>query len=82
MGVGSLVLGIISIVIGLFFNFMGWLGALLGIIGIILGALGRKSVEGKGIATAGLVCSIIGTLLSLLLYLLCIAILGSAASMF
>lgn len=82
MGVASLVLGIISIVIGLFSaGLLGWLGAILGIIGIVLGALGKKDPEKKGIATGGLVCSIIGLVLSLLLYLACAAAIGGLANL-
>lgn len=82
MGVASLVLGIISIVIGAFSaGTFGWLGAILGIVGIILGVLGKKDPEKKGLATAGFVCSIIGTVLCLLLYIACIACLGSVAAL-
>lgn len=74
MGVASLVLGIISLLIGLFSaGLFGWLGGILGILGIIFGALGRKNPEGQGLATAGLVCSILGTIFSLLLYIACAA---------
>ena len=63
MAVASLVLGIISLVIGIFSSgLLGWLGAILAVIGIILGALGRKDPAKKGMATAGLVCSIIGVI--------------------
>lgn len=63
MAVASLVLGIISLVIGIFSaGSLGWLGAILAVVGIILGALGRKNLEKKGMATAGLVCSIIGVI--------------------
>lgn len=83
MGVASLVLGIIAIVIGVFSaGSLGWLGAIMAVIGIILGALGRKNPEKKGIATGGLVCSIIGLVLCLLLYIACAACIGGAASMF
>lgn len=85
MGVAALVLGIIAIIIGIFSaGTLGWAGAIMGIIGIILGALGRKNApEGKtGIATGGLVCSIIGTILSLLLYVACAACIGGVSSLF
>lgn len=83
MGVASLVLGIISLIVGVFMSgILGWLGAVVGILGIVLGALGRKNPEKKGISTAGLVCSIIGTILSLLLYIACAACVGGAASLF
>ncbi|SFD09787.1 hypothetical protein [Butyrivibrio sp. YAB3001] len=82
MGVASLVLGILALIIGVFTSgLFGWLGAILAIIGIILGALGRKDSEKKGIATAGLVCSIIGLILCLLLYLACAACIGGLASL-
>lgn len=83
MGVASLVLGIISLLIGLFSaGALGWLGAIIGIIGVVLGALGRKNVEKKGLATAGLVLSILGLIFSLLLYLACAACVGGVASLF
>ena len=81
MGIASLVLGILSLVIGLLSaGAFGWLGAIFAIIGIVLGALGRKNPEGKGVATAGLVCSIIGLILCLILYVACVACLGATAS--
>lgn len=58
MGIASLVLGIVSLVCGCFLPGLQWIGSIAGLIGIILGALGRKNSEKKGIATAGLVCSI------------------------
>ena len=80
MGVASLVLGIISLVIGVFSSgLLGWLGAILAVIGIILGALGKKNPEKSGIATAGLVCSIIGLVLCLILYVGCAACVGGVA---
>ena len=82
MGVASLVLGILAIIIGVFSSgLFGWLGAIIAIIGIILGAVGRKNPESKGIATGGLVCSIIGLILCLLLYLACAACVGGLASL-
>ena len=78
MGVASLVLGIIAIIIGLFSaGALGWFGATLAIIGIILGAVGRKNPEKSGLATAGLVCSIIGLILCLIVYIACVACLAA-----
>lgn len=77
MGIASLVLGIVSLVCGCFLPGLQWIGSIAGLIGIILGALGRKNSEKKGIATAGLVCSIIGfvlsTVLSTIFYVACVA---------
>lgn len=82
MGVASLVLGIISIIIGLFSGGgLGWLGAIAGIIGIILGVQGKKVPEQRGMASAGFVCSIIGTILCLLMYVACVACVGGLAAL-
>ncbi len=82
MAVASLVLGIISIVIGLFSaGSLGWLGAILGIIGIIMGAQAKKVPDQSGLASAGFVCSIIGTILCLLMYIACIACVGGLAAL-
>ena len=51
------------------------------IIGIILGALGKKDPAASGVATAGLVLSIIGLILCLLLYIACIACIGGLAAL-
>ena len=82
MGVASLVLGILSLVIGVFSSgLLGWLGAIMAVVGIVLGAMGRKNPEKKGLATAGMVCSIIGLILCLLLYIACAACVGGLASL-
>lgn len=82
MAVAALVLGIISIAIGVFSaGSLGWLGGIIGIIGIILAVMGKKDPEKKGMATAGLVCSIVGTVLCLILYVACIACIGGLAAM-
>ena len=65
-----------------FRGLVGWLGAILAIIGIVLGAIGRKNPEHKGIATGGLVCSIIGLILSLILYIACIGCTAGLASLY
>lgn len=79
MGIAALILGIASLVIGVFFNYIGWLGSILGIIGIVLAAIARKK-NPNGMATAGLVLSIIGTALGLVLYLACVACVAGLAA--
>lgn len=75
MGVASLVLGIVSIVMALVGG--GIIAPILGIIGIVLGHMGRKADQG-GMATAGFVLSIIGTVLGLLVVIACAACLSNA----
>lgn len=58
MAVASLILGIVGLVLS-FFPFIGWIGMVLAVVGIILGAIGRKDESKRGMATAGLVLSII-----------------------
>ena len=77
MGVASLVLGIISIVIAFFGVGFQWLGVILGLLGIIFGALGRKNPQTRGIATGGLVCSIIGFCIALIAYIACAGAIGA-----
>lgn len=79
MAVASLVLGICSLVFP--FIGLGWLSCILGIIGTILGALARKNSEKKGMATAGMVMSIISVALGLLMCLACATFLGGLASL-
>lgn len=80
MAVASLILGILSLVIVIFGAGFQWLACILGLVGIILGALGRKNSESKGLATAGMVMSIIGTILGLLVYVACAACVGGLMS--
>ena len=54
-------------------------GVFMTIIGIILGVLGRKNQEKKGMATAGLVCSIIALVLGIIMWIACAAVVGGAA---
>lgn len=81
MAVASLVLGIISIVLS-FFGGLNLFGGIIGIVGIVLGVLGKKDPEKKGLATAGLVCSIIGTILCFILYIACVACLGGLGAFY
>ena len=81
MAVASLVLGIVSSVFS-FIPAADLFGGIMGIVGIVLGALARKNPDKKGMATAGLVCSIIGTVLCLILYIACVGCAAGTASMF
>lgn len=80
MGVTSLILGIFGLIFGVF----GWTGVG-GVIGfalnlpaIILGAIGKK--KGKKCSVGGLVCGIIGMVLSVILFIVAVAALGAFAS--
>lgn len=75
MGVASLILGIVSLVCSLFGAF-SWIGCIAGIIGIILGAMARKQAA-SGVATGGLVCSIIGLVLCAIVFIACAACVGA-----
>ena len=77
MAIASLILGIISLVLS-FFG-LGIISVFTAIIGIILGVLGRKDPEKKGMATAGLVCSIIALVLGIIMWIACAAVVGGAA---
>lgn len=79
MGIASLILGLFSLIIAVFFSAWGWLAIILGVVGIILAALAKKKGQG-GIATAGLVLSIIGAALGLIFYLACVACIAAAGS--
>lgn len=80
MSIAGLVLGILSIVFAFIPGF-GLIGPIVGIIGIILASLGFKKAkamgEKDGMAVAGLVLSIIGTAISLIAYLACVACVGA-----
>ncbi|WP_041611075.1 hypothetical protein [Treponema primitia] len=88
MGVAGLVLGILSAVGGWIpgLNYFAWV---FGILGIVLSAIGRKKAaadsQPTGIATAGLVLSIVGLVISivgLICTVMCVSALGSAADAF
>ena len=79
MGVASLILGILSLIFA-FIPFVNFIGIFTSLIGIVLGALGRKKPEGKGTATAGLVCSIIALVLCGFIYIACAGVLGAAGA--
>ena len=69
MGIASLVLGIITVVI-CWIPCFGWFAIIPAIVGIILGACGinaakKNNGQGKGVAIAGLVLSIIALIISI-----------------
>jgi hypothetical protein len=84
MGVAGLVLGILSAIGGWVpgLNYFAWI---FGIVGIVLSAIARKNAtaanQPTGIATAGLVLSIIGLVISvigLICTVACVTALGGA----
>ena len=77
--VASLILGIVSIIC-VFFGYGMIVGLILGIVGTVLGAKARKESQ-TGMATAGFVCSIIGTVLNAAGLVCAIACIGSLAGM-
>lgn len=78
LAIASLVLGIVAIV----FSFIGLsipFGLIIGIVGIILGVMAKKK-NPCGMATAGLVLSIIGTVLCAIVFIACMACVGAIGS--
>jgi len=82
MAIASLVLGIVAAVLMLIPG-ISIAAPVVGIVGIILGVLGRKQAiergEAPGMATAGLVLSIIATAVSLIVWISCYACVKCAA---
>lgn len=83
MAAGSLVLGIISLVMAFIIPgaTVKWIGAILALIGIILGVAGRKNPEKHGLATGGMVCSIIGFIACIIVVIACAGVMGGIASL-
>lgn len=83
MGAGSLVLGIISLVLAFIVPGASakYVGAVLALIGIILGVQGRKNPNTHGLATGGMVCSIIGFIACILVVVACAACVGGLMAM-
>ncbi len=77
--VGSLVLGILSLVFVLgviAVPLAGLVSGVCAVIGIVLGASGRKKQFRQGMATAGLICSVIALVLSVIGLVGCMACAG------
>jgi len=81
MAVAGLILGILSLVGGWIPGINAFPMWLLGILGIILSAIARskakKAGQPTGTATAGLVLSIIGTIIALFAWIACIVCAGA-----
>lgn len=76
LAIVSLILGIAAIVFGCCITYVG---IALGIGGIICSIMSKKKQK-SGMATAGLVCSIIGIVLALIWIIASVAIMGMLAS--
>ena len=59
----ALVCGILSIVLSIW-AWVNFVAIALGIVGIVFGVKGRKIEDKKGMATAGMVCGIVGLVLA------------------
>lgn len=76
--IASLVLGIVSVVFIFTGNF-ALLGVVAGVIGLIVGISARKE-NPTGMATAGIILSIIGLALCVIAFIACVACVGLIAS--
>lgn len=78
MAIASLVLGIASLFFGTVMQLtgIGWIGIICGIVGIVLGVIAKKHLmaagQPAGMAKAGFILSIIGLVLSCILFILVI----------
>ena len=70
----SLVLGLISLLCA-WFGYGALISIITGIIGIILGIKGNK-IQQTGMGTAGIVLSIIGLVLSIIVFFACVLCIG------
>jgi len=84
MAIAGLVLGILSLVGGSIPGANAFPMWLFGIVGIILSSIARskakKTNQPTGIATAGLVLSIIGTIFAFITFLACVVCVAAGAS--
>ncbi|MBA2763929.1 MAG: DUF4190 domain-containing protein [Thermoleophilaceae bacterium] len=83
LAVAALVLGILAIIFGIF---VAPLGIILGIIGIVLGVMARNAVKrdpsiGRGgMATAGLITSVVGVVIGIIIIVIAIAFTASVVN--
>jgi len=85
--IASMVLGIVGLVFG-FIPGLGVIGLICGVVAIILGVVGKNAIDrsngelnGRGMATAGIVLGIITVGLDILLLIACSAIIGSMSAL-
>ena len=83
MAVAALVLGIAALVLS-FVPGISFISPICAIVGVVLGAIARKKAkeagQPTGMATAGMVLSIITLVLSLIVVVLCGIVLGGTAA--
>ncbi len=77
--IASLVLGILAAAC-VFFGYGALLGIVLGVVGLILGINAKKEAP-SGMATAGIILSIIAIALCVIGFIACVACLGSLATL-
>lgn len=80
LATGSLVCGIISLIC-IFFGYGSALGLILGIVGIVLASKAKNAGYEEGMQKAGLVISIIGTILCGITFVACALCVGSLAAL-
>lgn len=73
------ILGLVFGIVGLVFFWFNFGGFLMSATGLVFSILGKKSVSKKGMATAGLVLSIIGLALGVTMTIACVACAACAA---
>lgn len=74
--IAGMVLGIVSLV----FFCIPWLSIICAIIGLILGVVGMKSPAGKGMAIAGVVCSVVALAVAVIILIIAGTAAGSLYS--
>ena len=75
--IASLVLGIVSVV--MIFLGLGWISLFTSIVGLILGISAKKE-QTSGMAIAGVALNIIGLVISVFIFMACIAMIGTMGS--
>ncbi len=78
MSIAALVLGIAAIVMDFV---LAIVGLIIGIVGIVVAVQARKKEEPNAMATAGLVCSIIGVTLAGIMYACALCAIGTFISL-